>query len=1025
MENEKEKKDIKPNVKQQECIDNIHGKFLVLAGPGTGKTFTVIQRIKNMITQGIDPEKILCLTFTDAAANEMKKRLEKELQNQSTNVNIYTYHGFCFEIIENNPEEFELPDNFRIISEAASRSFLKECIDEIQPKALRTEKNDPYFYITQIKRNINSIKQNRITKEEFFYNIENNQDWQPSANLLKAKIAEKLAANNTKIKTDKNNLETIEKNIEKMKEVWEFYELYQEKMAKKHYLDFNDMISFILDKFANSPAFLEKIANQYEYILVDEYQDTNTSQNSIVFNLTHALKTENVFVVGDDDQIIYSFQGAKLDTIEKFLTEFPETKVICLTENMRSTQNILDASREVTKLDDNRLEENLNFAKYNITKSLTSKNEKLKDKNIKVRLNSYLDTLQEYNDIISEIDELVNSTSCPTDDKGNKKLSEIAILTRSNAELETFSEMLKIKGIPYELKEGKSIFTIKSSLLMYYYMQLLIAPDLHSDKIFKFMLSEPFSINSLDFETIYQNKSRHKSIIETLKEGLTSWKLHEPEKIKNFVETYDYLKKYKTNESLNNTILEIGSKTGIFQHFVNSEINRSENIAGIKKLLDEANGLADMNKTVTLEEFVDYLEIALNDDIEIKTDKAPVTQNAIQLSTYYSAKGREFEYVYMPTLLKNKWESDNKSLKPEIPLDPSEYKDEDELKAIKKADRIKVMYVGMTRAKHTLRLSYVQTDNGKAKKMSELLVPIQPLVEKHVSEEYSQGSFTEELAKIIIKRDYDYKTEFHSIINNYLKDKEFSATDLNVYLACPRQYLYDKILNLSSKDGNPDALSYGTSVHKACEEAIRFAKDKGFYPEREEFIKYFKQELNKNAMSSYQQRQIHEERGEKALNEYYPQLQNTPINSLETVEEKVKFKIDDITFKGFIDRIDKNEDGTYTIYDYKTGSAKTATMISPDGEHSDYYHQIGLYKYLYEQTTGRKVRETGFIFPEDYEKNLTVEFTEDEIKAIIQTYLDAVKSIKNYDFAPIENRKKEKDTCKYCAYKEFCDQEIL
>lgn len=145
----------------------------------------------------------------------------------------------------------------------------------------------------------------------------------------------------------------------------------------------------------------------------------------------------------------------------------------------------------------------------------------------------------------------------------------------------------------------------------------------------------------------------------------------------------------------------------------------------------------------------------------------------------------------------------------------------------------------------------------------------------------------------------------------------------------------------------------------------------------------------------------------------------------EVVEEKVKFKIDDITFKGFIDRIDKNEDGTYTIYDYKTGSAKTATMISPDGEHSDYYHQIGLYKYLYEQTTGRKVRETGFIFPEDYEKNLTVEFTEDEIKAIIQTYLDAVKSIKNYDFAPIENRKKEKDTCKYCAYKEFCDQEIL
>ena len=143
--------EIKPNAKQQECIDNIDGKYLVLAGPGTGKTFTIIQRIKAMLERGIDGNKILCLTFTDAAANEMKSRLEKELNVLSVDVNIFTYHGFCCNIIDENIEEFEFPHSYRILTDAVSRAFVKECIDELNPVHFRTEKNDPYYYIDTIK----------------------------------------------------------------------------------------------------------------------------------------------------------------------------------------------------------------------------------------------------------------------------------------------------------------------------------------------------------------------------------------------------------------------------------------------------------------------------------------------------------------------------------------------------------------------------------------------------------------------------------------------------------------------------------------------------------------------------------------------------------------------------------------------------------------------------------------------------------------------------------------------------------
>ncbi len=1007
---------ITPNTKQAECIENIDGKYLVLAGPGTGKTFTLIKRIKNMIEKGINPEKILCLTFTDAAAIEMKSRIEKELNKSETGVNIYTYHGFCCDIIENNTEDFELPENFRIITEAISRAFIKECIDEIDPKAYRTGKNDPYFYIDTIKKQIEEIKKYRLTKDEYFSNIERNPDWMPLLTKYKTALDEKNRKGDTRVKTLISNIENQEAKIAKAKELWTFYELYQDKMLKNHYLDFNDMICLVLDKFETNPAFTDRIANKFEYVLVDEYQDTNKSQNEIVFNLTKAIDSQNVFVVGDDDQIIYSFQGARLDTIERFLKEFPDTKVICLNENMRSTQSILDVSREITKQDISRLEINPEFKKFGIDKNLAAKNEKLFAKNKPVRCYKYADTMQEYVEIVSEIESLVNSPECPTDSDGVKKLSEIAILARTNAELETFAQMLKDRDIPFELKDGKNIFTIKSSIVFYFYMQMLTNPQLHSDKIFKLMLSKPFSISPRDYETLYGLKSQKKCFVDIVRE-LDLTKLEEPDKIKNFVDTIDYLQNYSTNESLRNTVLEIGAKTGIFEYYLNSDINRCENIAGIKKLIDEACALAEVNKTTSLIDFVEYLDAALADDIEIKTDKAPVTQNAVQLCTYYSAKGREFEYVYMPSLLSDKWESDNKSLQVKIPVSPAEYKTDDELKAMKRSDRIKVMYVGMTRAKHTLRLSYAAQTAGKPKKPSEFILAVLDMTEKEPQPfSYDETSFWSMINKSIIKRDYDYKKEFCSMVDCKIANKSFSPSSVNVYLKCPRLYLYDYILDLTSKSGSPDALSFGLAVHAACEFAVNYAMKNLSYPTKDEFINSFKKEVSGLAFSSYEQRQIHLERGKNALDKFYAHLCLTPIENLYGVEKEISFDVEGVNFFGIIDRIDKNPDGTYSIYDYKTGNPKSAKSICPGGDHEDYYNQIGLYKYYFEKSTGKKVKETTFIFPEDFTKNLSLNLTEKDCQDIEDKFKAAIADIKSYKFEPAY----KKDVCKMCRYREFC-----
>jgi len=1011
----------KPNEKQQKCIDNTEGKFLVLAGPGTGKTFTIIQRIKAMISKGIEPSKILCLTYTDAAANEMKTRLERELDRLSVDVGIYTYHGFCYEIIERNSEEFELPDNVKIISNAVSRAFIKECIDEIDPKFYRTEKNDPYYYIDIIKGSIEEIKKHRLTKEDYFYNIDHNKDWLPKLDALRAELAEKNAKGDSRTKTLVSKIETLEKEIAKAKELWKFYELYQQKMYQKHYLDFNDIISFVLDKFENNAAFLDKVANSYEYLLVDEYQDTNNAQNSIVFYLTESIRSQNVFVVGDDDQIIYSFQGAKLDTVENFLKKFPDTSVICLSENMRSTQSILDVSRKVAEQDVNRLEAKPEFLKYGINKQLVAKNQKIIDKEKPVRCYKYADAIQECNEIISEIEELINSSECPVDENGNKKLSEIAILFRTNADLAIYAELLKERNIPFELKDGKSIFTIKSSIVLYFYLQALVNPELNSDKLFKLLLSPPFNINTKDYETICLERSKYKSFIELLRNADRGLFVEE-NKICDFIETFDYLQGYKANESLKNVVLEVGSKTGIFDYYLNSKINLSENIAGLKKIVSEACEYSEVMQTALLEDFVEYLDIALEDGISINTEKAPVPMNAVQLSTYYSAKGREYEYVYMPSLLSTKWESDNNTFKPQIPLPPAEYKNEEELKALKISDRIKVMYVGMTRAKHTLRLSYPQMVNGKVKKLSQFVSQIQDMLEKEKKPfAYDENSFWTHVANTLVKREYDYKKEFHNLVDSLLKDKYFSPTSINSYLSCPRQYLYNYILNLSSKAGNADNMHYGTAVHEACEFGVNYALKNGNYPSKEEFIKVFKNKLSKASLTSLAERKILEKRGEDALSAYYVQFISTPISQLYLTEQKVTLDIDGVKFKGFIDRVDRNPDGTYTIYDYKTGSAKGEKVICPEGEHEDYYNQIGLYKYYFEKVNNVKVRDTAFIFPEDFTKNLSLSLTEEDCEEIKNKFKSAIDNIKSYNFEPTY----KKEVCKYCQYKDFCSMEIV
>jgi len=1010
---------IKPNVKQQECIDNIDGKIMVLAGPGTGKTFTVIQRIKAMLERGINPDTILCLTFSDAAAGEMRERLIREMGVLASSVDIYTYHSFCNDIIKQNPVQFNLSANVKLISDTNAIQLMKETIDEVKPEFFTAPRADKYHFVKDFLNYIPKLKSLRIDKQTYLSNIETNPSLMPRIKELESEIYEREQMGKTQNKTRYNEIEKIKNNIEKAKELWKIFEVYSDKMFKNNYIDFSDMINFVLDQFEEDTVFLKEVASKYKYFLVDEYQDTNGLQNAIIFNLLDGVEEQNIFVVGDDDQIIYGFQGARSDNLETFLTRYPDTKVICLEENNRSAQNILDLSYAVISQDKTRLENNEMFKNYCISKKLTAKNEKVISKEQKIRRWQFGDLVQEYNHIVDDIENIINN-NCPENNDGEKQLSQIAIISKKRAELSRFAELLEARNIPYQIDEGKSIFEIRSSILIYSYMKALFNPVFYSDKLFGLLLAEPFDLDFEDYRTLFrENKINKKDFITNMRR-LDKW--NNPEKIKDFLKNYDYLKEFTATNNLRQIIVEIVNRTGILEFFVKSEQNKSENIMGIKKLIDEATEFTSTDPTVCLKDFLEYLDSTLDNDIEITIDKNSMTRNAVQLVTYHGSKGREFEHVYLPNLTSRVWEDFRM---------PGEYKfitdiplSKEEVQQKKDIELLKLLFVGITRAKYGLTLSFSDNDDDKAQQITKFLTPVNDFGFECEQFEYGDEEFAKEFVRSISKEILDNRKFMENEIKEQIKKIVLSPSRLNDYLKCPRRFFYIKVMGIDIEDKEWDNANFGTAMHAVFENSVRLAKKTGHYPEEEEVLTSFRKLLDEIPFSSDAKKEMFIKRGENAIKDYYPRFVETSPERIENIELSLdSVQVGDDFISGKIDRIEVNSDGTYELYDYKTGKPVSETKVAPGEEKEGYYNQLCFYKYAFEKLTGKKVSKTGLIYVEDHRKNVYKELTADDMTYIENKIKEVYENIKAMKFDGICDKKN--DTCKYCEYKQLCKLEII
>jgi len=902
------------NHEQKLAVDTIEGPVMVVAGPGTGKTRTLILRIANILRlTDTQPENILALTFTDSAAFLMRSNLSEIIGSLAYRVKISTFHSFCNDIINNYPEEFPKIIGSRNITEAEQVNIIENLISKLPLQILKPFGNNLY-YVKDIVKNIGELKRENVSPEKLEL-------------IVNREIQELNSMSDLHHKNGSTDQEL--KQIEKVKELVEIYKQYEKELSQLRLYDYDDMIVEVVKTLEQNKNFLLMLEEQYQYILVDEHQDTNNAQNRILELLSSYYSSPNLFVVGDEKQAIFRFQGASLENFLYFKKKYPTAKYIVLKRNYRSTQTILDSASDLIK----------------------NKQEKLisnsKEKGEKILIYSFSKPEVENYFLARDIKEKIAQGVKP---------EEIAILYRRNKDAFEIIEALDKLKINYSLESDENVLLdldIQKLILL-----LEAINDFgNNEKLAKLLILDFLEIEPLDAYKIidYANK-KNISLYEAIKykKHLKSAGLSQEgqEKISQFykkISDYNYQKANKNLVDLFNLIInDSGFLTYILRHQ-----QAQEKIEKLSSLFDEIKSLLASNQSFNLENFINYLNTLKKHNLAIKKSYPKIVNGKIRLMTAHRAKGQEFEYVYICKATSAHWEEkpNHKGIKLPAAVYAKTKLDLDSLDA-ENDDERRLFYVCLTRAKQKVIITYSKEDELKKQQL-----PSKYIAE--INKKFIKIGDSSKYEKDILKEKFIFKKADKQTLS--LKDKDYlrqkflenslSVTALNNYLECPSKYLFLNLLRLPTAQTKSQI--YGTAVHNALKDFFQATAISRKIPTKQFLLEKFKYYISKSPLN---RNELDEslKKGERALTGYYNENKNKWLKNI-LVELKIDgVKVGDISISGRIDKIEilKQEiNGKHevNVVDYKTSQPKSPKEIKGEtkSKHSgDLFRQLVFYKIL-------------------------------------------------------------------------------
>ena len=939
------------NDDQRVAVEHLEDPMLVIAGPGTGKTQIIAARIGNILTTPdtqSQPQNILCLTYTDAGTIAMRKRLLDFMGPMAYRVNIYTFHAFCNEVIQQNLDYFG-KRTLEPISELETIDLLRELIDNLDKyHPLKRFKNDAYFEVDRLQKLFDLMKREDWTAEHINNSIDSYLADLPNRD----EYVYKRANAKTGIKVGDLKQEQIDGEIKKMetlKAAAALFPTYQEMMLKRNRYDYSDMILWVIKAFKEDESFLRLYQERYLYFLVDEFQDTNGAQNEILNLISGFWEKPNVFAVGDDDQSIYEFQGARLKNILEFWQKYRDSITsVVLKENYRSTQAILDVAKTVIDNNNERLINSLQ--ELNLDKTLVAARQDKINSAEKPVIYEFPNIGQEEMWIVEQLEELYN--------KGIQ-LSDVAVIYRKHQQADNIINLLDKKAIPYIIRKKVNLLDLPIVQQLLNVLRYLNEEtrQAHSGEhlLFEIMHYHFVGITPNDIlkiTTYAGRKDTKKTWREILTDEFALAELHlenQATVVHLGRKINDWLSEVH-NLTLQMLVEKIVNESGLLTYILhnNEKVWLMEVVNTLFAFIQAESAKRPRLKIADFFEMIKQME---SHDIGIPVNKtSSYNEDGVYFTTAHSAKGLEFKYVYLMGCTSDKWEKAKGNTGMYALPDTLTYtKDENKIESSRR-----LFYVALTRAKEFLHLSYARQDNnGRGQEPSQFIAEILDKTDMEITPASvsNEKLFELNVAALATTEKPVVSLFDDDFINRVLENYTLSATGLNSYLDCPLSFYYDYILRVPS--AKSDSMAFGTAVHYTLNRLftnMRKAPDQKF-PSVDEFLRDFKFEMYRNKDSfTDKQFELRMALGEKLLPEFYNKY-HYKWNKIVVTEYFVKnVEVHGVPINGKLDKIEFN--GTdVNVVDYKTSNPKYAkNEMQPPGDKSpnggNYWRQIIFYKIL-------------------------------------------------------------------------------
>lgn len=1035
------------NDQQRGAVEAINGPVMALAGPGTGKTQLLAVRIGYILRQtDAKADEILALTFTDAGAFAMRQRLREFIGPEANRITVSTFHSFCSQVIADHSDYFGEYRELELVSELEVVDIIRTIIEQAPiDSPIRKLKGNPYQNLARIKELFGTMKREQWTADDIKQAVAD-MAVRAEGHLVAKRKTKSTILPGVTYQAGEVRMDKIQQEVEKMEGIIaaaEQLDNYNDLLDKRGRYDYNDMINWVLKAFVEHDVLLADYQERYQYLLVDEYQDTNRSQNRLVETLASYWEEPNLFVVGDDDQSIYRFQGAEMANINAFITRFkPEIHV--LTQNYRSNQAILDrATSLIAHNGDSRIAQ-----KHNVPKTLTASHPDKKDvptDEPRVHVVAYANKTQEEAGTIQRIQGL---------HRQGVAYGAIAVLYTKHSQATDIIRFLTQKGIPVNVKKRVNVLDeidVRRLLTILAYIeteyksphsgQHLLFELLHFD----FFGLEPRDIGRVSIHCRHRYKDEQEDGENSDDKQQPYWRdVMQDEAVMADLGVVDRTKMMATAQQLESWISttknytlqvlfeKVLTESGLLYEILASG-DTSWRLQVVNTLFDFIKNESAKIPTLSLTALLDMLDRMQQEGIDLQVMRVTSATDAVNFMTIHSSKGLEFDHVIIIGCHENNWEKKRgNSFNYGYPQ--LKYPDNDIEKTVALQEMRRLLFVGITRAADHCYLSYgAKADSGKDCLPSQLIgeagldttdIEITPvaidIVDAYQSELLKYHAAVPQLID-------------HDLIDRVLAKFRMSSTSLNKYLKCPTTFYYENILRVPS--ARTTYIGYGNAVHYALE-MYNLKQDKDGMQDPgldfllSQYIKGLEKYRSHFTDLEYQNIRHH---GRESLTDYY-EANRARWAAPRNVKAEYKIahtEYQGVPISGTIDRLEVYDDRLVMI-DYKTGgpdkaSSKVKAPKGDDDPGGDYWRQIFFY-YLLIKGEGRlsKRIDQGIM---SYVEKLktgkyrtdTFEMNKDHIATVSSQLVQAYADILEHKF---DVGCKESD-CKWCTFVSDTSKEVL